>query len=148
MTIDNYKSFIGRTYLQYDSDTNSNKEVILDNVYITNEYIEAYSILSSRNINAVAENILTMSTSTPGIYNIFELDDNYMVDKESMKQDIEKYGLVTYEEYKDYVTYELFYDFNFEYLNISIAKGLITEEEIVRQIEWYYQMIKNGEIII
>lgn len=148
MTVDNYKSFIGKTYLQYDSTSNSNKEVILDNVYITNEYIEAYSILSSRNINAVAENILTMSTSTPGIFNLFELDDNYMVDKELMKQDIEKYGLVTYEEYKDYVPYELFYDFNFEYLNISIAKGLINEEEIARQIEWYYQMIKNGEIII
>lgn len=148
MTVDNYKSFIGKTYLQYDSISDSNKEVILDNVYITNEYIEAYSILSSRNINAVAENILTMSTSTPGIFNIFELDDNYMVDKELMKQDIEKYGLVTYEEYKDYVPYELFYDLNFEYLNISIAKGLITEEEIARQIEWYHQMIENGEIII
>ena len=148
ITLENYKECIGRTYLQYDPITNSNKKVILEDINIQTEYTEAYSILSSRNINAVTNNILSMSTGTPGIYNIFELDDNYMVDKELMIQDIEKYGLVKYEEYKDYVPYDLFYDFNFEYLNISIAKGLITEEEIARQIEWYYQMIENGEIII
>ena len=82
-----------------------------------------------------------------GLFNIFEYDDDLKYNEELMQQDIEKYRLVTYEEYKDYVPYELFYDFNFEYLNISIAKGLITEEEIARQIEWYNRILEGGEFI-
>lgn len=145
--LDNYKEFIGRTYLQYDPITNSNKEVILEDIYITNEYTGSYSIFSSRNMNAVTNNILSMTTGIPGLYNIFELNDDYVIDQDLMNQDIEKYGLYDYEYWKEYIPYDIYYDLSFEYLKIAYGKGLTTEAEIIANIEWYNRILEGGEII-
>lgn len=49
-----------------------------------------------------------------------------------LEADITKYGLFTYEEFKDFVgiPIEVFEAFNSQYLKVSICKGLITIEEL------------------
>lgn len=51
---------------------------------------------------------------------------------EKMNKDIEKYGLFTYDEWDEYLSYEQFIAFNVKYLKVSIGKGLVTKEEIIR----------------
>ena len=98
-------------------------------------------------MNAVTNNILTITTGIYGIYNIFELNEDYIVDKELMEKDINEYGLYSYEDWDNYLSYDLYYGLNFEFLKISIAKGLTTEEELFENIVWYYRILEEGEII-
>ncbi len=69
-----------------------------------------------------------------GLFNIFEVDATTMsYDQEAMEEDIEEYGLYTYEEFSEEIVAipeEIFNAFNGAYLKVAIGKGLITEEEI------------------
>lgn len=60
-------------------------------------------------------------------------------DEESYQEDIEKYGIFTYEEFAEFypVPREIFDAFNAEYLKVSLGKGLITWEQLGRLIENY-----------
>ena len=55
-----------------------------------------------------------------------------------MKQDIETYGLYTYEDFKDYVTEYEFNALNMKYLKVSVGKGYLTEEEIILAVQIYF----------
>ena len=57
------------------------------------------------------------------------------INQELKEIDIMKYGLYTYEEWKEHFTYEQFIAFNVKYFKISIGKGLFTEEDIYYYIE-------------
>ena len=54
----------------------------------------------------------------------------FCVPGEKMKSDINKYGLFSYNEWKDYVTEEQFNAFNGSILKVAIGKGLISMEEL------------------
>ena len=56
-----------------------------------------------------------------------------------MAADIEKYGLFTYDDWKDYATEEQFAAFNGEYLKVAIGKGLVTVEELIGYINRFLQ---------
>jgi hypothetical protein len=58
-------------------------------------------------------------------------------DKELMQRDIDTYGLYTYEDFAEYVTYEQFIGFNAAYLKVSVGKGMITYEELIESIFAY-----------
>ena len=60
------------------------------------------------------------------------MDANMKYDAEAMQRDIELYGLATYEEWSDYITYEEFIAFNGQYVNVSIGKGMTTREQIIK----------------
>jgi hypothetical protein len=61
----------------------------------------------------------------------FELGEDMKYDEEQMQADIEKYGLYTYEDFKEYMTYEQFTALNLSIFKVSVAKGYITWEEIL-----------------
>lgn len=71
------------------------------------------------------------------LFNYFEFGENMVFDEESMKADIEKYGLYTYEDFADYLTYEQFVAFNVQYFKIPVEKGLYTYEGILALIDEY-----------
>ena len=60
-----------------------------------------------------------------------------MFDAEMMQSDIEKYGLYTYEDFADYLTYEQFAAFNVQYFKIAVGKGNYTYEGILALIDNY-----------
>ena len=75
-----------------------------------------------------------------GLFNIFEVDSETMTyDLEAMERDIETYGLYTYEELNAIcpLSEEMFYAAGGAYLKISIAKGNLTEDELIAMIERY-----------
>ena len=55
-----------------------------------------------------------------------------------MNNDINKYGLYTYEDFEDYIPYEVFeYMFPAKYFKVAVGKEMISFEEIVLLIEKY-----------
>ena len=88
------------------------------------------------NDNAVAEGMLTLTPEDiPGMLTYFEVGEGLKYDEEKMNADIEKYGLYTYEEWADYVSYEEFVALNGKYFKILVGKGILTEEDILSLIE-------------
>ncbi|MBQ8414029.1 MAG: hypothetical protein IJX58_02125, partial [Clostridia bacterium] len=71
------------------------------------------------------------------LFNYFEIGDDLKFDEAKMLSDIEKYGLYTYEDFAEYLTYEQFVGFNVQYFKIAVGKGLYTYEGILDLIEEY-----------
>ena len=72
-----------------------------------------------------------------GWFDYFEIGEDMKYDEEKMQADIEKYGLYTYEDFADYLTYEQFVGFNVQYFKIAVGKGTYTYEEILDLIAEY-----------
>ena len=111
--------------------------VTITNCYLTNETVRFFSPISYKHLNIISDGMLSIAGDMRGVFNYFELDKDMKVDKEKMNRDIEKYGLYSYEEWKEYLTYEQFDAFNVKYFKVSIGKGLVTKEEIIRYITSY-----------
>lgn len=58
----------------------------------------------------------------------------------AMEKDIEKYGLYTYEDFKDYVSIEVYEIFPFKYYKVAVGKGLFSFEQILGLINLYYDI--------
>ena len=66
-----------------------------------------------------------------GWFDYFEIGNDMKYDAEKMQADIEKYGLYTYEEFAEYVTYEQFIAFNGPYLKVLVGRGVLTFDGIL-----------------
>ena len=79
-----------------------------------------------------------------GLFNIFEVESETMrYDVAAMENDIEQYGLFTYEEFAQMlpVPQEVFDAFNAQYFKVAIGKGLVTEERLTQLIERYAEQL-------
>lgn len=54
-----------------------------------------------------------------------------------MDEDIRKYGLYTYDDFKDYIRKEIFELLPIPYLKVSVGKGLTTKEKIIGVMKKY-----------
>lgn len=128
---ENYNDFIGHKFACL-SDNGSFEDVELISVECNCKYSSSYSLRTACNDNAIVEGFLTLThEDIPGLMTYFEFGDNYCYDQAKMEEDIEKYGLYTYEEWAEYVTYEEFIALNGQYLKIAVGKGILTSEDIV-----------------
>lgn len=118
-------------------------EVVLTGVEVVKEYVRTFSPVSCL-LNAVTEGLLSfteiISDHGPiyGATNIFEYDENMKYDEEKMQADIEKYGLYTYDDFKDYMTYEEFISVPWAYFKVAVGKGQLAWEDIIWNIEYVH----------
>lgn len=142
----NAVDFIGHKFFQaeYDGMAYIGKEVILVDVYITEEITTVYSPVTVQHLNYFTEGMLSMPGGIPGLFNIFEYGDNLTYDAEQMQKDIETYGLYTYDDFKEYVPYEVYQMFLAQYFKVAVGKGMLTFDDIVDMI--YYYLGKNDII--
>ena len=145
-TLDSYQDYIGHHFLRVEN--NTFKKVKLVNAYIEEKQTGSYTILSSENLNCVANNMLNITSVLHGIYNIFNYDKNYKYCEDEVIRDIEKYGLFTYDDFKDVINEKIFIDYGFKWFKISIGKGLFTMDTLQYYIEWLGSCIENGEAVI
>ena len=136
----NYSNYIGHKFFQTDWNGSEfvGREVTLDNVAIKTEYTAIFSPVTEKHFNIFTENILSVSTELDGLLNIFEYGENMQYDEEKMKADIEKYGLFTYDDWKDYVSKDIYDLIPFKYYKVAIGKGYITMEHMHELIEKYF----------
>ena len=129
--------YVGHGFVKQSGD--SYTTVTLDSYEISEEYIEAYGIISALHYNILVEGMFSTDFMVEDydLFNYFAFGEGMMFDEEMMKSDIEKYGLYTYEDFADYLTYEQFVGFNVQYFKIAVGKGLYTYDGILDLIDEY-----------
>lgn len=143
-SIDNYKNdeFIGL-----------DKEQKIINVRITkyeikDTYEEAYSIITINNLNVIAENLLTLTPVTKHLVNYLRLNNEHVIDKEKMNNDIELYGTYTYDYWSKVMDKFIYDSFNVKYLKIAVGKGILSELEIKLLVRLFYSMLSDSTLKI
>lgn len=139
----NYMDYVGHRFV---ASTYVDGEVVqsivtLDNVFLTEEYIRIYSPVTKYHMNYMTEDILSMPGGIEGLFNIFEYDDNLQYNEEQMQKDIETYGLFTYEDFKDLVSYEVYCSFPAAYFKVALGKGILTWEDLEYYIARYAPLV-------
>ena len=83
-----------------------------------------------------------MPSGIAGLFNIFEVDTDIMAyNAEMMAQDIEEYGLFTYDDFEDLIPEVAYEVFNGDILKVAIGKGMLTWEDIEYLAERYIPMM-------
>ena len=141
-TVDNMHEYIGHRFVRYAEDGRYNL-VTLTNAFETEEYTSAWSVTSADSSNAFASGLLTVAPPED-FYNWIEMDGKLRYNATKFQQDVETYGLYTYDDFKDYVTYEQFVDWNGAYLKIAVEKGYFTFDYILELIELYKGWMPNN----
>ena len=146
ITEQNYLDFVGHEFAVMSNDSNLNYEVvIMTNAYVTNEYTGCYSLVTVYHLNYFIDGLFSIPGGITGLFNIFEYDNDTLVyNQELMQKDIETYGLYTYEDFEEYLPYEVYLAFPAPYLKVAVGKGMITFDEIIAMIDYY--LVKNGVV--
>lgn len=113
--------------------------VRLQGYSVTQEYTTSYSLMSAYHYNFIVEDFFsdTFHYEDAPLFAYFEIGENMKYDEMLMQQDIEMYGLYTYEDFADYLSYEQFEAFQVRYMKISVGKGKATFEDILALIATY-----------
>ena len=139
----NYMDYVGHRFVAstYVDGEVVQSVVTLDNAFLTEEYIRVYSPVTKYHMNYITEDILSMPGGIEGLFNIFEYDDNLQYNEEQMQKDIETYGLFTYEDFKDLVSYEVYCSFPTAYFKVALGKGILTWEDLEYYIARYAPLV-------
>ena len=134
---ENAKDFVGHRFYRVTAKNGAyDKEIVtLTDYQVYTSQTECYAVVTAGHINSFANSMLSVTDDIKGLYNIFALDEDMKYDAQKMEEDIQKYGLFSYEDWKDFVSEEEFAAFNGAFLKVSIGKGLVTQDEIVGYIE-------------
>ena len=134
---DSVAQYVGHSFAKQSGDGFTT--VTLDSYEISVEYEAAYGIISAFHYNIIVEGMISTDFMLEDydLFNYFELGEGMTFDEAQMQADIEKYGLYTYEDFADYLTYEQFVGFNVQYFKIAVGKGNYTYEGILELIATY-----------
>ncbi len=129
---ENAESYIGHRFVtQGDISSNTWNTATLTGVNVETKVAAAYSPVTFSHLCYYVDGVLSMPGGIEGLFNIFDVDTSTMAyDAEKKAQDIETYGLYTFEDFAGMIPEEAYYAFNGAYLKVAIGKGLLTWEEI------------------
>ena len=133
ITYDNYEEFIGHSFYALDADGNA-KTITLTEAHINKEHVRVFCPVTYFHMNSIANGLLNTPNipgDIKGLVNFFEYDEDLKYNEESMAADIEKYGLYTYDDFSDYISYEAYLSSPAVYLKVSVGKGMMTYEDII-----------------
>ncbi len=133
---DDAENYIGHEFARV-SNNGDVSVVTLASVSVEVRKDSCYSIATAYQYNYIVDGMLSMPGGIEGLFNIFMYDDNLVYNEEKMREDIEKYGLYTYEDLDEYVDKLAFEIFNAKYFKVAVGKGMITLDKIVSYIEKY-----------
>lgn len=131
---ENVKKYINHRFIKIDKEVTEVKLISYD-IEKTKE--KAYSMASGYYYNHIANNMLCVTDRTEGLYNYFEVDNNLKIIASLKDDDINKYGLSEYDEWKDLLSKEEYEMFNMKYAKVAIGKGLCKMEDFIYYIKHY-----------
>lgn len=145
ITEDNYDKLIGHRFvtIDYIDGKAVKNSATLTSAYIEEKNIRICSPITYKNLNIITENMLSMPGGISGLFNIFEYDDNLAYDPIKKQNDINNYGLLDYSYFNNSIPYEVYEAFNGQYLQVAMAKGILTEEMLNKYIEHYLPIISE-----
>lgn len=133
---DDVTNYIGHWFNKQEMNEEGNlnwKKVQLIEVVFQQEYTIAWSPVTYSHLCYYVNGMLSMPGNTEGFVNIFEVDaDTMKVNEELYLEDIEQYGLYTYEEFTQIIQIpeSVFDAFNGQYLKVAIGKGYLDVERL------------------
>lgn len=142
---DNYSQYIGHNFYGINGNGDlSSKKVKLLSIDVEEKLTKVCSPVTANNLNIISDNMLSMAGGIEGLFNFFDYNPVTLKYDEAKKEaDIEKYGLLTYEDYKDLLPYEVYEVLPCQYMSVSIGKGLITWDKIKEYINhWGDQLLQ------
>lgn len=145
LSIANYLDYIGKEFISvnYNCGYCKFEKVKLVGGTVKKEFTKVCSPATYKNLDIVTESILSIAGGIDGMFNYFEYDENLKFDEELMKIDINTYGLFTYEDFENKISYDIYEAFNAKYLKVSIGKGLLTDDLLNYYIKRYAAIIKE-----
>lgn len=143
ITANNVEEYLNHKFYNIGSDNKLDTTTLVA-YEITTEYTGCYSIFTAVHYNHFVDGMLAFTDDFIGIVNIFEMTDGLKYDEELKEKDINKYGLYTYDEWSEYLSYEEFVGFNIAELKVAVGKGYITKEEIIGYILHYKSYSYEG----
>lgn len=136
VTRDTVSRYVGHEFYNVD---NNRWETLTGYDFVKGE-VDTYVITSEYHLNAVANGMLS---NEDGFYtiltNIFDYDENLKIDQEKKAQDIQKYGLYPFENFK-HMSKDTYDILGGQYLSVAFGKGLVTEEYF-KSVEDYYSEV-------
>lgn len=132
---DNVHEYVGINIMTHDNGKVSSKQIVDYKVEIVME--DVYEIITGYDYSFIYDNVLTMEPFM--LYKLpFKINSDLKYDEELMKEDIEKYGLYTYDEWYMHGTEQMFDLMNVKYFKVAIEKGLYTLEYLLELYEYYF----------
>ena len=135
------EDYIGHKFVALDD---SNKDI--DNVELVKVEREVretmvYEVVSYKHLTCFTNGILSTSAYLDKLLNVFDINpDTMSYDAEKVQNDIETYGLYTYEDFEGLIAEEAFELYNAKYLKVAIGKGYITWDDILALIDIYFDV--------
>ncbi|MBP3632973.1 MAG: hypothetical protein J6J43_00170 [Oscillospiraceae bacterium] len=135
---DDAESYIGHSFLALTG-TDAMEEITLVDVQREVRMTTVYEVVSYEHLTCFTGGILSTSAYLDPLLNIFDLDpETWAYSEQSVAEDIETYGLYTYEDFEGLICEEAFELYNAKYLKIAVGKGYIVWEDILEMIEIYF----------
>lgn len=141
VTIDefNASSYVGHSFAKASG--SSYKAVKLVDYIVENKYTGSYSLISAMHNNFIVEDMISLTPltliDTDNFFEYFEVGAGMKYDEAKMQADIETYGLYTYEDFADYLTYEQYVALNAPYYKVLVGKGYVTFADLLTAISAY-----------
>ena len=130
---DNVADHIGHAFVKVDGDGYSTVKLV--DYSIKTEYTESWSVLTAEHYNCILENLWTLTPAevegSPDYLMPFYIGEDMKYDEAKMQADIAKYGLYTYEEFAQYMTYEQFAALGIANFKVAVGKGAFQYEDIL-----------------
>lgn len=133
---ENYSNYINHKFYGIEDGSLNRKDSILISGSVRYEVTKIYSPVTANNLNIITAGKLSISGEIDGLFNIFEYEKSSpKYDEDKMNEDISRYGLLSYEYFKNQLTYEQYQSLPCKYMSIAINKGLITWSQIQQYIK-------------
>ena len=130
---DDCTSFIGHRFVKLEN--NQNVAVTLTDAFVTTENVGCYSIVCKYYLDYYTDNLLSMPGGITGLFNIFDYDENLKF--VNMEEELEEYGVFTYEDFAEFMDEETFLLYPIPHLKVALAKGIINEDMMLYLIARY-----------
>jgi len=139
ITLDeNAVDYIGNGFAKQNLETGSMDVVTLTDVVFETKVTGVYEVVTYSYMTCFTDGILTASAYIENLLNIFDIDTATMAyDPVRMQQDIETYGLYTYEDLKHICTEEQFNMHNGSLVKVAVGKGTLTQEDMFHLVELF-----------
>ena len=127
LNVKNAGEYIGHSFYHADSGS----WLALQGVERSQDRIDAYAIATSKHLNHLSNGMLSMCDGTfERIANLFAYDEGMKYDEDLKQKDIADHGLTSPETVLAYEGFNQadYDDYNLQYLNIALGKGLISAE--------------------
>lgn len=136
------KACVGHYFLKYDPDTKKHTKVKVTKASAERRVTTTHSPCTIRHLCVYANGLLTMPGATAPFTNTFKINrKTHSYDPNDMIKCLRKYGYFTANDFAEYLSAEMFYAFQGEFLKVKMAKGETSMEEILALIKRYAQYL-------